>query len=148
MQWKVNPPFCAAWLSVHVGCASGRVFTWLIPMVRLRIQPSRPSRVATSLHGTHHTMSLSIEGREGEQAPRLHCMKEVLLQSWVAATAVVSGRRGDEEGSVPQGLNVPRRQCGKPIVRLCRARPLSPSSQVKPVESSPLSQACQVEHAC
>jgi hypothetical protein len=54
-------------------------------------------------------MSLSVEGREGEHAPRLHHVKEALLQSWAAATAVVSGRRGDEEGSTPRGLNMPRR---------------------------------------
>ncbi len=148
MRWKVNPPFHDAWLSVRMGRASGHVFTRLIRGVQRRIQPSRPSRVATSLHGMHHTMSSSIKGREGGQDPRLHCAKEVLLRSWAAATTVVLGRRGDEEGSAPQGLNVPRRQCDKPIVQLSGARPLSPLSQVESVQSSPLSQAHQVEHAC
>jgi hypothetical protein len=148
MQWKVNPPFRAAWLSVRVECTSGRVFTRLIRVVRWRIQPSRPSCVATSLRGTRHTMSSSIEGREGERTPRLHRAKEALLRSWAAATAVVSGRRGDEEGSAPRGLNMPRRRCGKLIVRLSRAHPLSPSSRVEPLESSPLSRARRVEHAC
>ena len=118
MRRKVNPPFRAAWLSVRVGRASERVFTRLIRVVRRRIQPSHPSRVATSSLGTRHTMSSSVEGREGERAPRLHRAKEALLRSWAAATAVVSRRRGDEEGSAPRGLNVPRRQCGKPIVQL------------------------------
>jgi hypothetical protein len=128
MQRKVNTPFHAAWLSVHVRCASGHVFTRLIHVVQRRIQPSRPSRVATSSRGTRHTMLSSVEGREGERAPRLHRVKEALLQFWAAATAVVSGRRGDEEGSTPQGLNVPRRGCGEPIVWLSRARPSSPST--------------------
>jgi hypothetical protein len=78
-------------------------------------------------------MSSSVKGREGERAPMLHHAKEVLLQSWAATTAVVSGRRGDEEGSIPRGLNVQMK-----VMRQAD-HPVELSTPVKPVNSSPSS---------
>jgi hypothetical protein len=120
MQRKVNPPFCAAWLSVSVGHASGHVVTWLIRVVRRRIQPSRLSHVATSLpclqfawDVPHHVVI--HRGKRGGAHPEAPLRKG-------GAAAILGGchrhgvkKRGDEEGSAPRGLNVPRRRCSEPL---------------------------------
>ncbi len=141
MRQKVNPPFCAVWLSVHVGWASGCVFTWLIRVVQRRIQPSRPSRWIPVRVG-HATPCHHPSREERGSAPRCSIMqRRCCCNPGRPPPPLCRGGEEMRRGAYPEAWTCKWRWCGKPIIQLSWARPSSPSTQARQVESSPLTWA-------